>query len=406
MRVAVVIKTNAGGQWILPQVAELLRRGHEVVAVLPAGPGRLTAALTRLGAQVVESPFDFGFRPRPATVAGLWRLRALLSRLRPDAVHYHLYASALAVRIAALGLPAARVHMVPGPLYLESPVVGPVERVLARLDHAVIGGCGYTTRRYARLGYPAGRLSTIPYGVDVRRMSPHWRAPAADSGPELPEELAARAERRAKARAELGIDDGAFVAIMVAYVYAPKRLVHRGRAIKGHDIMLRAWRRFHAEHPRSHLLLVGGGHLDSGVAHRRELIRAFNLADDHTVSWVDSVDDVRPYYDAADVSVSPSLSENHGAAAEAGAMGVPSIVSDAGGLPETLDPDSGWVVPRGDVPALVVALRAAHDELRAGLLDERGPRVRRHIVAEHDCRRSAARVADVLERYGAGVGRR
>ena len=48
-------------------------------------------------------------------------------------------------------------------------------------------------------------------------------------------------------------------------------------------------------------------------------------------------------------------------------MAVPSIVSDAGALPEAIAAGSGWIVPRDGVDALVQALHAAHDEWRAGL---------------------------------------
>ena len=94
---------------------------------------------------------------------------------------------------------------------------------------------------------------------------------------------------------------------------------------------------FRAHHPRAHLLLVGSGWGRAGEAHRKELIARYRVTADPNVTWLASVADVRPCYDAADVSVSPSFSEGHGAATEASAMGVPSIVSDAGGLPETVD---------------------------------------------------------------------
>ena len=71
---------------------------------------------------------------------------------------------------------------------------------------------------------------------------------------------------------------------------------------------------------------------------------------------------MRPFYLAADVSVSPSLSENLGAAAEAAALGVPSVASNVGGLPEiVVDGWSGWLVKSGDPGDLAAALKAAAD---------------------------------------------
>ncbi|MGW0433345.1 glycosyltransferase [Micromonospora sp. NPDC003197] len=401
----VLLKTNDGGRWILPQVAELRRRGHEVVVVLPPGTGRLTAELTSRGVAVRSSPFDFRLRPTLGTLRGLWRLRRLIRALRPDVVKYHLYASALAARLSTVGLPVRRAHMVAGPLYLESPVIRPVERRLWRLDHVTICGTDYTARLYGELGCPPDRRPVATCGVDTDHFDP---VPLAGprTGPVPPSIPRPRmTDLRAKARAELGIPQDAFVAIMVAYVYPPKRLAHQGRGIKGHDVLLTAWRSFQARTPRAHLLLVGGGWTESGVAHRQELIDQFGVRTDPSITWVESVHDVRPCYQAADVSVSPSLSEGHGASVEAGSMGVPGIVSDAGGLPETVDDTCGWVVPRGDATALAAALGAAYQEFEAGKLTPRGHLARQRVVRLFDNRVAAQRVADVIEQIADGVRR-
>ncbi|MFD6634449.1 glycosyltransferase family 4 protein [Micromonospora chalcea] len=384
LRIVVLLKTDQGGLWIIPQVEELRRRGHEVVAVLPRETGRLTEELRRRGVEVHDSPFDFRFRPRPSTLRDLWRLRRLISRLRPDVLKYHLYASALAARFASLRLPLRRVHMVAGPLYLESPLIKLVERALWRLDDVTICGTGHTSGLYGALGCPAPRRPVVTYGARTAHFA------------DL-EGSAGRREVRAKARAELGIEEGAFVVIMVAYVYPPRKLVHQGRGIKGHDVLLAAWREFRADHPNARLLLVGAGFSAAGEKHRRELIQRFGIDRDPSVTWLASVSDVRDCYRAADVSVSPSLSEGHGAACEAGATGVPSIVSDAGGLPETVDETTGWVVPRNDVAALVAGLEQAHQEFTDGRLRLRGERAQRFALRHFDNTVAAADVADVVE---------
>ncbi|GAB3141655.1 hypothetical protein GCM10027290_14750 [Micromonospora sonneratiae] len=458
LRVAVLLKTNDGGRWILPQITELRGRGHRVVVVLPPGAGRLTTELGARGVEVVESPFDFRLRPTIGTLRGLWRLRGLIRRLRPDVLNYHLYASALAARISTVGLPLRRVHMVAGPLYLESPVIRPVERHLWRLDHVTICGTDYTARLYGELGCPPARRPVATCGVDTDHFHPARPltsasanpqavgtgtdpqpvgigtdpqpvgigtdpqpvgigiGQAAGAGPHPPRPTAPRSvpvprtfrasELKAKARAELGIPQDAFVVIMVAYVYPPKRLAYQGQGIKGHDVLLTAWRSFRARRPRAHLLLVGGGWTPAGVTHRQELIRRFAVPTNPSVTWVESVGDVRPCYQAADLSVSPSLSEGHGAAVEAGAMGVPSIVSDAGGLPETVDDTCGWVVPRGDATALDLTLDAAYREFEAGTLATRGDRARHRMVSLFDNRVAAQRVADTIEHIAGEAVRR
>jgi glycosyltransferase involved in cell wall biosynthesis len=402
LRVVVMLKINGSGRWILPQVEELRRRGHEVLALLPPGHGPLSEELRRREFRVVDSPFNFRFRPSLATLRGLWRLRQLIRQLQPDVLNYHLYASALAARLSTAGLRLVRVHSVVGPLFLESAIIREVERWLWRLDDVIVCGTGYTSRRYASLGCPSIRRPTITCGVDPGHFRPTGQDAGSGTGPRTgPDgdpDQPTPAELQAKSRAELGLPPDAFVVVMVAFVYAPKRLTYHGRGIKGHDVLLTAWRSFHARHPRSHLLLVGGGYQAAGDTHRAELVQRFAVDEDPNVTWTESVADVRPYYLAADLSVSPSLSEGHGAAVEASAMAVPSIVSDAGGLPETVDDSSGWVVPSGDVPALDAALEQAYGEFVAGRLTDWGAQARRRAVRLFDNQLAAVRVAELIER--------
>jgi glycosyltransferase involved in cell wall biosynthesis len=382
LRVLVVLKTSEGALWVLPHIEELRRRGHTVTVVLPKRPGRLRAALAARDVPIVDSPFDFRFRPTIRTLAGLVRLRRLIGARAPDVLHYHLHASALATRLASLGLGIPRVYMVAGPLHLEWAPTRMAERLLARLDTVTIGGSEFTARRYRELGLPAARTPVIPYGVDVQ----HFRPPAE--------------WQRQQARTALGIEPGSFLVVMVAFVYAPKRTLCAGQGVKGHEVLLAAWTRFHTEHPDVRLFLVGGGFDDAGERHRRELIRRFRLDDPpttHGVTWVGSTADVRPFYTAADLSVSPSLSDNHGAAVEAGAMGVPSIVSDAGALPETVSPASGWVVPRGDSGALAAALDLAHADRGDGRMPARGRAAREVVLRRFSGPCAARAVSAALE---------
>ncbi|MTD58033.1 glycosyltransferase [Amycolatopsis pithecellobii] len=381
LRILLVLKTSQGGMWVLPHIDELRRRGHSVIVVLPAESGRLRAALQERGVPLTDSPFDFRFRPSPGALAGLLRLRHLFRRLSPDVLHYHLYASALAARLAGIGLGVPKVHMVAGPLYLESGPIRTAERLLSRLDSVTIGGSEFTARRYRELGRPHGRYPAIPYGLDTQYFQP----------------LGERT--RTGTRTILGVDQGSFVVVMIALVYAPKRLVCGGRGIKGHDVLISAWRKFHAEHPDSRLILVGSGFDEAGERYRQQLIHLLRLDDDTStgITWLDTTDDVRPYYAAADLSVSPSLSDNHGAAVEAGAMGLPSVVSDAGGLPEAVPRDGGWVVPRGNSDALAQALAMAHGEHVRRVLHLRGARARQHILTNFSGSRVAQAIADTIE---------
>lgn len=379
-KVVCVLKTNQGGLWAVPQMLEARRRGHEIIFVIPAGDGRLRRELDARAVPVVESAFDFSFRPTPGLVRGLLALRRQLAGLDADVVFYHLLASALAVRFATLGRRVRRVHMVAGPLYLDSRPIRAAERALCRIDDVVIGGSDYTAERYRQLGMPASRVESIPYGVDLTRFDPV----RVDPEPSV-------------------VDSGVFTVIMVAYVYAPKKSVYPGVGIKGHEVLLDAWDTFVRAHTDSQLVLVGAGFDEAGEAHRQQLKKRWGSA--RRVRWIDSVDDVRPWYAACQLSVSPSLSENHGAALEASAMECPSIVSDAGALPEAVVAGTtGWVVPRGSAESLRAALEAAHRAWLAGELDAMGRRARELMTQRFDQRTCSVRVADELVGAQGGTG--
>ena len=366
----IAVKTTEGGLWVVSQIGEARRRGIRVTVITPSGEGRLTRTVARLageddGITHVPSPFGFSFARPWRVPVGLFRLRRLLRRLDPDAVLYHLYATALAVRLAAVGLRCRTVYMVAGPLYLDSPLIRFVERFLARLDDVIICGSQHIRQRYLALGLPASRLRAIPYGVDLS---------AYDCGP-----------IQTADRERLGLGATTFVAVMVSYVYAPKRLVHRGEGIKGHRHLLEAWTAFHRSHPQSELLLVGSGFDAAGELYRQQLKDTFLCAgDSHGIRWLDSVEDVRDAYAVADVSISPSLSDNHGAVLEASSMQVPSIVSDAGALPEAVTVASGWIFRAGCSQELGRHLESAFAEWESGRLDQRGQHARALMADRFD----------------------
>jgi glycosyltransferase involved in cell wall biosynthesis len=155
---------------------------------------------------------------------------------------------------------------------------------------------------------------------------------------------------RALARERLGLDPTAFVAVCV------RRLVPR----MGIDGLLDAWGQIADALPgRAELLLVGDGALRESLAERATRPP---LAGSVRVLGRVSDKQLVNAYRAADAAVVPSASlEGFGLIVpEAAGCGTPSIVTDAGGLPEaTIALDPSLVVPAGDVEALGGRLRAA-----------------------------------------------
>lgn len=133
------------------------------------------------------------------------------------------------------------------------------------------------------------------------------------------------------------------------------------------------------------------------IARVARQIRESNIAQSQHVRWFDSGEDVRAIYSTAYISTSSSLYENNGAAVAAAAMSLPSIVSDAGGLPETVEAASGWIVQAGSHDALQGVLEAAIERHHNGALDAMGADARAHVEEQFALDICARRHVDLFQ---------
>lgn len=160
---------------------------------------------------------------------------------------------------------------------------------------------------------------------------------------------------RAEARLRFGLNDGD---LMIA-------CASRLHPSKGQDNLLLATHELVKKRPALRLVMAGAGQDQARLERLRDHL-GLQLA----VSFTGHQEDVRPLLAAADVYCHPSLTDGlPNALAEAMAMGVASVASRVGGIPEIM---------RDDENGLLVT---AHDnqELEAGLLrmlDEEPLRVR------------------------------
>lgn len=178
-----------------------------------------------------------------------------------------------------------------------------------------------------RYGIPPWRIEVIPPGIDLAKFVP------AD---------------RPDARKSLDLPGDAVVALTV------RRLVPR----TGVDVLLDAWGGIAPDMQNAVLLVVG-----NGPERARLVTRATQRGFGASVRFLGSVDEntlVR-CYQAADLSVVPTVAlEGYGLVVlESLACGTPVVVTDSGGLPETVaELDPSLVVPAGDSDALAARLRA------------------------------------------------
>jgi hypothetical protein len=154
------------------------------------------------------------------------------------------------------------------------------------------------------------------------------------------------ANKRASIRASLGLsaDDFAFVFI--------------GRIVgdKGMNELAACMRRLQTNHPKCKLILVGTFEtkLDPLSDGNEQFFKTSS-----NVRFVGYQTDVRPYLLAADALVFPSYREGFpNVVMQAGAMGLPSIVTDINGCNEIIvDGTNGKIIPPKDEAALFSAMQ-------------------------------------------------
>jgi glycosyltransferase involved in cell wall biosynthesis len=196
-----------------------------------------------------------------------------------------------------------------------------------------------SSQEYVRvLKLPLKKTMTVPFGIDDRRFSPG---------------------KNEAWRSAHGISSETCVVLFVGGM-------DRAHAFKGISVLLHAWAKLPSGAP-ARLLLVGDGDMRETYT---ALANALQIQD--RVTFLGSVpcETLPEVYRAADVHVLPSVSnaEAYGlVTCEAGASGIPSIVSNLPGVRSLVDHEkTGVHVAPGNVPALTAAIErmAMHKEER------------------------------------------
>jgi glycosyltransferase involved in cell wall biosynthesis len=290
------------------------------------GQRHRVVTLFRAPAAGLRPDVALGTRAGPLRRAGLSpgavvRLRRALAGLRPDVVVAH---GGEPLKYCAVARPAAAKLV-----YYRIGVAaeagrrgvrrGLQRRLVRSADRVVAISQAVADETVALLGYPSDAVEVIPNGRDPARFDGAGRRgvePAADA-------------RRDGVRGEVGL-------VFVGHVEAPKR------PLDFVEVVRRLVRRF----PALRGVVVGDGPLLDEV--RR-------AAHDLPVEVLGRRDDVPRLLDAADVLVSCSEREGMpGVLVEAGLAGRPAVATGVPGVRDVVvDGTTGFVVPAGDVDALV-----------------------------------------------------
>ena len=312
-----------------------LSEKYEVVAL--SSPGEeMQAIVEREGVRTITVPMERHISPWKDIVA-LFRLILVFRQERPTMVHSMTPKAGLLCMVAAwLTRVPVRVHTFTG---LVFPTAKGLQRKLLMLTDSITCRCatyiipegegvkrdllnyGITSKPLRVLGF--GNVMGVDMHIYCRR-------------PEVME------------KARLLRDEHNFTFLFVGRIVRDK----------GINELCDAFDRLSKEFPQVRLLLVGWREddLDPVSDKTQDLIDS-----NPSINYVGEIwgDDLLAYYAAADCFVLPSYREGFpNTVLEAGAMGLPSIVTDINGSREIIvENENGMIVPPRDADALFVAMR-------------------------------------------------
>lgn len=307
---------------------------YDVVALSSPGT-ELDAIGRREGVRTCAVPMRRDIAPL-ADVRAMWRLWRVMRRERPAMVHSMTPKAGLLCMLAAwMARVPVRVHTFTGLLF---PAATGLKRRLLMLTDRITCACAthivpegegvkddlidhHITRKPLKvLGHGNVR------GIDLAHYNPG-----------LPEVRAEAAKIRRP---------GVFTFVFVG------RLVRD----KGIDELVEAFGRLNGEFPATRLILVGRQEPELDPLKPETLSE---IDDNENIEAVGQQSDVRPWLAASDTFVFPSYREGFpNVVIEAGAMGLPSIVTDINGSREIIiEGENGTVIPPRDADILYKTMK-------------------------------------------------
>ena len=375
---------DAGGSQLrmLEQIRQLAARDRTTHTVVAPGDGGLASRLQAAGADVVlvpPVPFDdrwgYDLRVRELTAWASGRF---------DVVVGFTLTSFPGIEVAGnLGLPSLWRIGEAKPLHEVArwfgrpldPEVDARARAAAGSASVIVHVSRATERTFTESGYQ-GRSVVVHTGVDLRGIDDYLATSDRD-----------------EVRRALGFGADSLVYVNAASVWPVKgqapfaaviERVTRGRAVR--------------------CVFLGAGLPEYRDALVSMLRRRGRLGEIEVRPFVD---DVRPWWRAADVAVCSSETEAlPSSVIEAMAFGLPVLASDAGGLGElVLDGDTGWSYEANDLASAGAAIEAS---LAASPIERRrrGAAGRALVERHHDGGVQATRFAELVEGLGGWVPQR
>ena len=323
-----------GGQEIriLTEAAGMIKRGHDVQLIAPRG-SRIFEEAPGRGVSVTALPIQ------KKRLAGFLALRGWLKQNRVDVINTHSSTDSWLAALACASLkgapPIVRTRHVSAPVSTNAATRWLYTRAASAI---VTTGEALKQQLVRDNGFPAGRMVSIPTGIDLAHF-----APAANAG------------LRSATRARLDLPSGKRIIGIVATL----------RSWKGHRFLIEAFASL--KRADTHLLIVGEGPQREALT---QLVGQLGMGAQVTLAGNQT--DVVPWLQCIDVFALPSYA-NEGvpqAILQAFACGLPVVTTEAGAIPEVArDGETGLIVKMQDASALAQGLSRLLDDaaLRARL---------------------------------------
>ncbi|HSG81929.1 MAG TPA: glycosyltransferase family 4 protein [Gemmatimonadota bacterium] len=375
-RIAYVVDNLSfrGGERTFLQLASGLPRSRYEVAVACSPGGVFVDRLHDLGVPVIAA--EMRQRRRMDTVLSLARE---LRRRRPHIVHTQGRGDPfgrLAARLARVPVVVSTTAMISSRYEVEEVWRKALYRLIdwttdRLVDQFIVVDRGSVDALTRRHRIRPSRVAVIPNGIEIERFDP------------------SRVHRGAW-RAKLGIPSGAVLIGGIGRLTWQKGFTDLIKALAALD------------DTNSYLVIAGDGP-DWGDL--RTLANGLDVA--RRVIFAGFVEDVPGLMADLDLFVLSSLREGHPMVLlEAMATGIPVIATDIAGVGDTVvDGVDGRLVPPGDVPTLVEAMRAVlRDRESAARMGRNGrKKVQQEYTVERMVRRTAVLYEELLAQKGLAV---
>lgn len=344
------------------ELFDVMRSKYQVLAV--ASPGPELRTITERGTPTEAVKMERQIAP-VADLRSLIELVRLFRRERPDMVH------SITPKAGLLSMVAARIAGVPVRLHSFTGLVFPTShgfkrRLLMLTDRLT---CACATHIHAE--GQGVRSDLLEYGITKKevRVLHHGNIRGVDL-PHYSMDDAMR-QKGTAIRKRYGMAEDTFVFIFSGRLVRDKGIVE----------LMEAYSRLREEGYNVGLLLVGVEEPADPLPEPTLAAIAGDPTVNFTAEWVD---DLRPYYTAADAMVFPSYREGFpNVVLEAGAMGLPSVVTDINGSREIIkDGHNGLVVPPHDAQALHTAMKTLIEDRTASA--RMGAEARKEIEEKFD----------------------